>query len=407
MRGNIRTVVPDIKEPEPADVANAGTLFGTLLPLNRLTDNDNFRLPTLTLNNYYPYGMLQAGRSRNAGGYRFGFQGQEADNKIGGLGQHLNYTFRNYDSWAIRFGAIDPLAGKYPYWSPFAFSGNRVIDAVELEGLEQYIVHNIHEGLLTKVQIVLDEDLKADPGFFILVNHFMNPDGSEKQMSAQSQWMDSFPEYFDYGKIDENSLPAISLDFKAGAIRGKLGGNLSVLNFNGALAANINQEFILGFEGTLLDSKNGFGGKKGFANSLRYFNDPETDSFIEVANGYSGFKIGATSDYSRGTYPSWSNNQTYREESIGNFKLKTDNSSGESSMTYEQEFSFGIYFGVQGGLSITLNPYSTKAPPLSMQQFFNQQKIKLGVQDNLLPNRELQMKMNVSPKSETPNTSIP
>jgi hypothetical protein len=30
--------------------------------------------------------MLQAGRSRNAGGYRFGFQGQEADNKIGGLG---------------------------------------------------------------------------------------------------------------------------------------------------------------------------------------------------------------------------------------------------------------------------------------------------------------------------------
>jgi RHS repeat-associated protein len=54
--------------------------------------------------------MLQAGRSKNAGGYRFGFQGQEADNKIGGLGQHLNYTFRNYDSWAIRFGAIDPLA---------------------------------------------------------------------------------------------------------------------------------------------------------------------------------------------------------------------------------------------------------------------------------------------------------
>jgi RHS repeat-associated protein len=137
LHGNIRTVVPDIKEqPETADVANAGTLFGTLLPLNRLTDNDNFRLPTLTLNNYYPYGMLQAGRSKNAGGYRFGYQGQEADNKIGGLGQHLNYTFRNYDSWAIRFGAIDPLAGKYPYWSPFAFSGNRVIDAVELEGLE-------------------------------------------------------------------------------------------------------------------------------------------------------------------------------------------------------------------------------------------------------------------------------
>jgi hypothetical protein len=69
LHGNIRTVVPDIKEPqlEPTQTTNY------------LTDNDNFRLPTLTLNNYYPYGMLQAGRSRNAGGYRFGFQGQEAD----------------------------------------------------------------------------------------------------------------------------------------------------------------------------------------------------------------------------------------------------------------------------------------------------------------------------------------
>jgi RHS repeat-associated protein len=118
--GNIRTVVPDIKEPLS------------------LPQNQNFRLPTLTLNNYYPYGMLQAGRSKHTDEYRFGFQGQEADNKIGGLGQHLNYTFRNYDSWAIRFGAIDPLAGKYPYWSPFAFSGNRVIDMIELEGAETY-----------------------------------------------------------------------------------------------------------------------------------------------------------------------------------------------------------------------------------------------------------------------------
>jgi RHS repeat-associated protein len=86
--------------------------------------------------------MLQAGRSKNAGGYRFGFQGQEADNKIGGLGQHLNYTFRNYDSWIIRFGAIDPLAAKYPHNSTYAFSENRVIDAVELEGLESAVINN-------------------------------------------------------------------------------------------------------------------------------------------------------------------------------------------------------------------------------------------------------------------------
>ncbi|MBK9458784.1 MAG: hypothetical protein IPN94_04975 [Sphingobacteriales bacterium] len=41
-----------------------------------MPQNQNFRLPTLTLNNYYPYGMLQAGRTKNAGGYRFGFNGK-------------------------------------------------------------------------------------------------------------------------------------------------------------------------------------------------------------------------------------------------------------------------------------------------------------------------------------------
>ncbi|MBP6664314.1 MAG: hypothetical protein KA168_03390 [Chitinophagales bacterium] len=88
--GNIRTVVPDIKEPLS------------------LPQNQNFRLPTLTLNNYYPYGMLQAGRTKNAGGYRFGFQGQEADNKIGGLGQHTTAQFWEYDTWAIRRWNLDP-----------------------------------------------------------------------------------------------------------------------------------------------------------------------------------------------------------------------------------------------------------------------------------------------------------
>lgn len=35
-----------------------------------------------------------------------------------------------------KFFAVDPLASKYPHNSPYAFSENRVIDGVELEGLE-------------------------------------------------------------------------------------------------------------------------------------------------------------------------------------------------------------------------------------------------------------------------------
>ncbi len=35
-----------------------------------------------------------------------------------------------------RFFAVDPLADDYPHNSPYAFSENRVVDAIELEGLE-------------------------------------------------------------------------------------------------------------------------------------------------------------------------------------------------------------------------------------------------------------------------------
>jgi len=87
--------------------------------------------------------MGMSGRYGGANGtepddeYRYGFQGQEKDDEwTGQTGSHLNYKYRMYDSRIGRFFAIDPLAAKYPYNSTYAFSVNRVIDMVELEGLE-------------------------------------------------------------------------------------------------------------------------------------------------------------------------------------------------------------------------------------------------------------------------------
>lgn len=40
-----------------------------------------------------------------------------------------------------RFFAVDPLAPQYPHNSPYAFSENRLLDCVELEGKEAYWIH--------------------------------------------------------------------------------------------------------------------------------------------------------------------------------------------------------------------------------------------------------------------------
>lgn len=74
--------------------------------------------------------------------YRFGFQGQEKDNEWTGTeGSHLAFKYRVHDARIGRFLSIDPLTAKYPHNSPYAFSENRVIDGVELEGLERLSVH--------------------------------------------------------------------------------------------------------------------------------------------------------------------------------------------------------------------------------------------------------------------------
>ncbi|MCF6133537.1 hypothetical protein L1S31_14730, partial [Flavobacterium sp. WG47] len=68
--------------------------------------------------------------------YRFGFQGQEKDDEIKGEGNSINYTYRMHDPRIGRFFTIDPLFRNFPWNSPYAFSENRVIDKIELEGLE-------------------------------------------------------------------------------------------------------------------------------------------------------------------------------------------------------------------------------------------------------------------------------
>jgi len=77
--------------------------------------------------------------SRN---HRYSFQNQEHHNEIRGKGNYINYKYRGYDPRVGRLDwLVDPLSGDYPYYSPYAFSGNRVLDAVELEGLEPDVVH--------------------------------------------------------------------------------------------------------------------------------------------------------------------------------------------------------------------------------------------------------------------------
>jgi RHS repeat-associated protein len=74
--------------------------------------------------------------------YRFGFNTQERDDEgIGGGGATLDYGFRIYNPSIGKFLSVDPLTCNYPWYTPFQFAGNKVIVSIDLDGLEEYLVH--------------------------------------------------------------------------------------------------------------------------------------------------------------------------------------------------------------------------------------------------------------------------
>jgi RHS repeat-associated protein len=99
------------------------------------TSYDVYLPEVLSFSDYYPFLMKMPGRNNNSAGYRYQGQGQEEDNEF--TEGFLSFEYRVHDPRIGRFLSVDPLRQDYAYNSTYAFSENRVIDAVELEGLEK------------------------------------------------------------------------------------------------------------------------------------------------------------------------------------------------------------------------------------------------------------------------------
>lgn len=90
--------------------------------------------------------------NRPCDNYRFGFNGQEKDNEIKGIGNSINYLARIYDSRLGRFMSVDPLTSKFPYYTPYQFAGNTPIQAIDLDGAEPAPPEAGKRNLLVVVQ---------------------------------------------------------------------------------------------------------------------------------------------------------------------------------------------------------------------------------------------------------------
>ena len=94
-------------------------------------------------NDYYPFGLnfinpvgVVSSVFNPSATYR-NYKYQEQELQETGF---YSFKWRNYMPDVGRFFNIDPLTEEYPTWSPYVFSGNRVIDSREIEGLEPHVL---------------------------------------------------------------------------------------------------------------------------------------------------------------------------------------------------------------------------------------------------------------------------
>jgi RHS repeat-associated protein len=103
--------------------------------------------PIIQQDDYYPFGLtFNSYQRENVFPNRWKFQGQEHVKDLD-LGWD-SFKWRNHQPDIGRFFNVDPLTDKYVHNSPYAFSENRVVGHVELEGLEAVSARELtHQNL--------------------------------------------------------------------------------------------------------------------------------------------------------------------------------------------------------------------------------------------------------------------
>lgn len=81
----------------------------------------------------------------NSTSYRYGFNGKEKDDETTSTSTY-DYGFRIYNPALGRFLSVDPLTNSYPWYTPYQFAGNKPIEAIDLDGLEEFFIREGENG---------------------------------------------------------------------------------------------------------------------------------------------------------------------------------------------------------------------------------------------------------------------
>ncbi|MEX0275126.1 MAG: DUF6443 domain-containing protein [Flavobacteriaceae bacterium] len=109
--------------------------------------------------NFYPFGLEHRGYNNVVVGTESKYKTFQSQEKHDELGLNwLSFKYRFYDPATARFFNVDPLAEDYVYNGVYNFAENRVIDGVELEGLEWKSVKDEDGNITLQLTVQLYND---------------------------------------------------------------------------------------------------------------------------------------------------------------------------------------------------------------------------------------------------------
>ena len=169
------------------------------------------------------------------------------DDEVKGKGNSANYKYRMHDPRVGRFFAVDPLFKEYAFNSPYAFSMNRIIDAVELEGKEALLVRKVYYNNKTYLLVVPDykveENAKAAFQIRIPAGTF---EGQDKELIYFKDADKEVEKDFDYIELQQDLYDNFKIENGKIIYKGNVKGYSTGYSGNGQ--TNNMSDFTIGYD---------------------------------------------------------------------------------------------------------------------------------------------------------------